>query len=639
MGRLGGGEVLDPRSERMAPICRRLRPVCLLILLVCLVALAVGPAPAVAPPARPAARLDRHGDPLPDGALARLGTLRFRALNEGLVCLTRDGKTVAVVEGPPHRRASAIRLLDVGTGKVVRRLVSNEDVALLGFCPTGRALLVAEQDGHVLRFLAVDTGQPVREVDLKGLNALSVAFSGDGKRMAVGCAGQQAPAESAVHVFQVATGRLLRSFKLRYQGGARVDLSADGKALATWDSSREEKKGAPECTVEVWDLATGKARRRVGVGPEVVERAAFSPDGKVLALATARGVVQLWGLASGKRLRAVRARRNIGEHLSFTRDGKALLAAGPAGVQGWEVGSGRRLRLPPGPPCVVWALEVAADGRVLACGRDGQAVVVWDVLSGKGHGPGAGHRYRVSALSFSAAGTRVRSVGLDGTALEWDRTGRPRRTLCRGAKVGLGELELTGGVVVSPDGKHFLSVGEHGLELREPATGQEALTIEEGQGPAVFSADGALFAACVGGENGERVGVWKVSTGEEVSEFEVKGEVICLAFGPGEQALAVGAVDGNAQRGEVRLWQTSTGKPVSGFKPLVQSEADIENARLVFSPRRSVPGGVGGWDDRPPAGRGHGGLGPVVSDEGPGPRPAGGVLAGQQEHRPRPRGG
>jgi hypothetical protein len=86
----------------------------------CLLALA-GAAPSVGPPHRPA---DAHGDPLPPGAFARLGTLRFRATgHDPIALLSPDGKLVAV----SGRRDVSLR--DTASGRVVRRLSGDRERA------------------------------------------------------------------------------------------------------------------------------------------------------------------------------------------------------------------------------------------------------------------------------------------------------------------------------------------------------------------------------------------------------------------------------------------------------------------------------------------------------------------------------
>jgi hypothetical protein len=48
---------------------------------------------------RAAARVDRYGDPLPEGAVARLGTSRLRRIGGGKVMFSPDGKTLAAEAG------------------------------------------------------------------------------------------------------------------------------------------------------------------------------------------------------------------------------------------------------------------------------------------------------------------------------------------------------------------------------------------------------------------------------------------------------------------------------------------------------------------------------------------------------------
>src|SRR6266446_3705662 len=71
-------------------------------------------------------RTDRYGDPLPAGALARLGTVRFHSYSDATY--SPDGKIIATTGG------HVVRLCEAATGKLVRELPA-DGVGRLIFSP------------------------------------------------------------------------------------------------------------------------------------------------------------------------------------------------------------------------------------------------------------------------------------------------------------------------------------------------------------------------------------------------------------------------------------------------------------------------------------------------------------------------
>src|SRR5947209_931532 len=127
---------------------------------------------ALAACAEPPARTDAQGDPLPDGALARLGTLRFREpLVVECAALSGDGKTVAVAS-----RSAEIRVLEAATGKELRRLRAKGGVKTLVLSPDGGTLAAAGDSSLAVWDTATGTEHWRRESPHP---VFSLAFSGD----------------------------------------------------------------------------------------------------------------------------------------------------------------------------------------------------------------------------------------------------------------------------------------------------------------------------------------------------------------------------------------------------------------------------------------------------------------------------
>ncbi len=146
---------------------------------------AAAPPDPTEPPGTP--RLDLQGDPLPPGALFRLGTF------------SPDGKVVAALGG------DGLRLWDAATRKEVHRIESLQDKDP---CLTFLDGLLASGDskGDIL-FWDVKTGKQFRQFTRTGRGVLYLCASPDGKLLA----SSHDKDTAAVRLWDVSTGKELFS--------------------------------------------------------------------------------------------------------------------------------------------------------------------------------------------------------------------------------------------------------------------------------------------------------------------------------------------------------------------------------------------------------------------------------------------
>src|SRR5262245_3134576 len=197
-----------------------------------------GEPPAQAPPPRPAGVVgsaavpaDRFGDPLPAGAVLRLGTTRLRHPRLYSLAFAADN-TLASFGGD-----YVVRLWDPATGRLLRARAFERD-------------RIERQRGGWL--------------------------SPDGKRLAV-------QLDDRVKVFDVESGRELAAVGLTDRFDAVARFSPEGKQLAVIDMQGK---------VQVCDVGANTSRELARFGHSSSLELAFSRDGRRLALANfSRGVV------------------------------------------------------------------------------------------------------------------------------------------------------------------------------------------------------------------------------------------------------------------------------------------------------------------------------------------------------------
>jgi WD40 repeat protein len=498
-----------------------------------------------------AIRLDRQGDPLPPGAFARLGTLRFRhTWGVSCVAYSPDGKTLA-----SENEFGELRLWDAGTGKLVRSFETpGNSEGLLAFSPDGK-LVAANNDCHLTVWdVATATKRPGFDIGYGG-RVPAFAFAPDGTTLAVTWDG-----DWRIEFYAVATGKLISRIEDRAWTGSAVAYSPDGKLLATAGDSK---------IARVWDLATRKCLHQLP-HPDGVTDVAWSPDGKRLAAATPTTVC-VWEVASEAKLHQFKPGRRVPlvapltmHSLAFSPDGKRLASGG----QIWDLSGGKLVCTCEGRH--TGGVTYAPDGKVVAtAGYDG-AVRLHDPDTGK-ELPNCRAGENTGAFLWAAFAPDGRRL------LALRETDRPHDGPCEAARVqswaagGSESSEWTvpggaWGAALSTDGAVLAVAGNTGLTLWDRVTGKSLRrllgdddTRRTGQGfpytstAVAFSPDNRLVASA---GRGADIGVWEVETGQR--RHTLNGHQRCvnlLAFSPdGGRLVSV------ADSEPARFWDLRTGK-------------------------------------------------------------------------------
>jgi WD40 repeat protein len=571
------------------------------------------------------ARTDQYGDPLPPGAVARLGTTRFRDVWIGSLAFTPDGRTL--ISGS----RGGVAVWDAATGKEVRRIRPETDSIQerVSVSADGKLVAVASGPGRPAAVYEVATGRRVCRIGDGSYSVAPLAFSPDGKVLAAHSGGPIYLYDSAkgnllldleghreeikgffdstraavftpdgktlisagngpsVCFWDVATGKEVRRLKDNLTGVAQMALSPDGKRLATQALTRLMSADGGGTwyngnRVRVWDVASGKEVRRLVLPSDSKEAhphgpsfLAFTPDGKALVTDGPKQALYLWDAETGKDLRRLEGPRGWGA-FAFAPDGKrfAVLEHWQT-IHVYDTADGRELVPTGGHRNAVTAAAVSPDGRVVATGGDFGVIRLWDPLTGREFRRVEAHKYQVTALTFSADGRGLFSVGHDDDLRVWDPgTGR-RLHRHEGHVSGVRMLAR------SQDGKALAVPGERGkVYLLDGATGKKLRALD-GAGAIIyaasFSPDGRTLLAWTYDRGLHR---WDLATGKH-SRVACDGQpenVFRAAFSPDGRLVAfLGQAD------YLPLVDTETGREVCRFENVTR-RPDASALALAFAP-------------------------------------------------------
>jgi WD40 repeat protein len=512
-----------------------------------LILLSLGSSCLAAEPAR-----DRFGDPLPDGAVARLGSFHLRNEQQILTAAyLADGKSLVVCD------SNSISFWDLATGKAVQRVPLKHipaGVRMRRFSADGKTLIQSSSD-NILRFVDTTTGAEQRTLNHAQCGLIqALDMSRDGKMLV-------AIHQASIALWDVANGKLLREFK-----GAPIVPLAPSKLIALTADGKQVVLPHSDGSLHLVDTSTGKELRaiemslRPGSDPSVrVQRLAISPDGRYLAYGGAATPLTVCELATGKRLRELTPTPGILWGLTFTPNGRFVAVDENTKIRLIGVLSGKEIRKLPVPRGMYSTLVFSPDGRTLAATRGSRTINLWDVASDRHPHPIVGHEAAIRSMDFFPDGKHLVSADRTGRMMVWDiASGRD----LAGREIKAVALSLAG----DGDGDAVRFVGlDAAVHRWELSTGREERQQTLGELSTYWMAlspDGRSIALMYQGVAPQlQLRDLKDNTTVMLQTLPAKGEVTRAAFTPDSRRLATSSTDGS-----LRLWDRDTGKLVREWK-------------------------------------------------------------------------
>lgn len=318
--------------------------------------------------------------------------------------------------------------------------------------------------------------------------------------------------------------------------------------------------------------------------PVLINALAFTPDNKKIVVG-GNHELTVWEAATGKLVRRVFTRAERAHAMQFLPDGKLVVAGGRPGQEGdvriYDIDAGTPKDFG-GVPAVdgvldkavmlkellqvedsVLALAVSLDGKKVASGGTDRLVRVFDIASGKLEHAVENHADWILGIAFTPDAKALVTASRDKTAKVWDLANKESLLTFPDHQ------NIVNNVAMTPDGTFGLSAGEDGSIRIWQATDKakaigKATKSLTGHAKAVFrlanypDVKNPMIASCSADMT---VRLWNPVAGTPLKTLSgLTDWVYAVAISADGQLVA-----GGAANGEVRIWKTSDGAPVSNF--------------------------------------------------------------------------
>jgi WD40 repeat protein len=254
-----------------------------------------------------------------------------------------------------------VRIWDVSSGKSLIVLKDQEvdDTPNTPLSPDGRILVTISSD-FVIHLWDVNSGKEIRQMKGQYDNMPPVSFSPNGKLLA------SLSKDNSILIWEVTSGSQLARLKGHSKAITNVTFSPDGNTLASTSFDK---------TIHIWDVVgmkkTGILKGHLEKGQSVY----FSPDGKTLISTSFDGPIRFWDFNKGKEISLFMPASRV-NRIAFSPNGK-MLAVASDNIYFLNMNNGRLITSLKGHKWGVSSISFSPDSRMLASSSYDKTIRLW----------------------------------------------------------------------------------------------------------------------------------------------------------------------------------------------------------------------------------------------------------------------
>ncbi|MBS0203492.1 MAG: hypothetical protein JSS49_11375 [Planctomycetes bacterium] len=473
----------------------------------------------------------------------------------GFAIFSPDSKFIATVAQPESDALKGeVTIWNVADAKVRCQFSQPGRIVAVAFSPDGKQLAIGP-NGPQFGVVLVDTMTGGIRQTLPGpaARANCLAWSADGKKLALG-----STADKSIRVWDVAGKRYVKAYEFDLTMVLAMAFDKEGTLLAVGSPARER------VLLNVLDVAAGKVVQTLNGHTEMIDSAEFSSDATRLVSAGWDATVRVWDVSKPESIGELKGHKRGITTVSQSADGKRVVSANIREFKLWDGEKKEQLADLGGENNGAKLVAMSPDGAwLVSIMRDG-AANLWDVEK----------KELKTALDKNAMPVETAEVS------DPDEDGeKPATPPMSDAP----ELDVIHALAYSRDGKWLAIAREDGrISIRHAVDGKvqhELMAFGDVASSVAFSPDSQLLAA---GSFDKVAKVWKVDSGEQIAELVGHSNwVFGVAFSIDGKTLASASYDKT-----VKLWDIAESKLIetlSGHTAGVRAVAFTRDGKYLVS--------------------------------------------------------